>query len=505
MSNLPAESEGRMAAVEASAVLVDARSYYRAFYRAALRAKRSILIAGWQFDTDAVLLRGDDARETELPVALLPFLAALCEREPDLRIHVLAWDYSIAYAFEREWLQELKFAVSTPSRVRFEFAPHPSPTGSHHQKFAVIDGAIAFAGGMDLCDERWDDRGHEAHDPLRRSADGAPCRPNHEVQAVVTGEAAAVLADVFRERWFDACGETLGVVPPNRELALEFSRDELGETAELPLRATRVAVLRTAVASDASVDRQILRALERAIASAERLVYVETQYFTSRSIARALLARLGDATKPKLEIAVVIPRVADSSKEAFALGGTQHMVLGALEEAARATGHELRFLCSVADDSDPDSSATFIHSKVVIVDDRVLVVGSANMTERSMGFDTELALLWEAEGDARLESDIRRVRMSLLAEHAHRPIDELKSATSLMAALDAWLVPSSSRLRTCHFERSAPEVIRSMIFDPGGPHAVEPEPLSAEDRERFRRGGGKALRELTRRSAPPGE
>jgi phospholipase D1/2 len=390
MTSVLAEAGGRIATVDASAVLVDACAYYRSFYRAASGAKHSILLAGWQFDTDAALLRGEDASGAELPVELLPFLAALCERTPELRIFVLAWDYSIAYAFEREWMQELKFAISTPAQVRFEFDTHPNPTGSHHQKFVVIDGAVAFAGGMDICDERWDDREHAPNQPLRRNADGEPSRPNHEVQSVVTGEAAAVLAEIFRERWLAACGELLELPAPNAALAAEFAETELGERADLPLRASHVGVLRTNPARDGSVDRQILRALQAAFAQAERFVYIETQYFTSRSIAQALLSRFYDEAKPKLEVVIVLPRVADSTKEAFATGDTQHMVLGALEAGARATGHELRFLCSVADDADQVSGATFIHSKVVIVDDRVLCVGSANMTERSMGYDTEL-------------------------------------------------------------------------------------------------------------------
>jgi phosphatidylserine/phosphatidylglycerophosphate/cardiolipin synthase-like enzyme len=504
MTGVLAEAGGRLARVEASAVLVDARVYYRAFYRAALGAKRSILLAGWQFDTSVSLLRGDDARRAELPVELVPFLSALCEREPELRVHVLAWDYSIAYAFEREWMQELKFALSTPERVRFEFDRHPNATGSHHQKFAVIDGAVGFAGGMDICDERWDDRDHAPLQPLRRNTSGEPCRPNHEVQAVVTGEAAAVLSEIFRERWLGATGDVLALPAPRPELAVAFARSDLGAHAELPLAASHVGILRTNVASDGSVDREIFRALRAALLGAEHLVYIETQYFTSRSVAQALLERLYDTSKPKLELVIVLPRVADSGKEAFAVGETQRMVLGALGAAARATGHPIRFLCSVADDAERQTGATFIHSKVVVVDDSVLCVGSANMTERSMGYDTELSLFWESDGDAALERDIRRVRASLVAEHAHRSLDEIEAAPSLVAVIDPWLASSSTRLRACQFEPTPPNVVKSMIFDPGGPHTVTvPEALSPDDRERFTRGGGRAVADLVRRSLPP--
>jgi len=167
-----APNVGRTAPVAASAVIVDAKAYYKAFYAAARLARRSILLAGWQFDTEAVLLRGGDAREADLPVMLLPFLTALCERTPELQIHVLAWDYSVAYAFEREWLQDWKFALDAHERIHFEFDRHPRPTGSRHEKYVVIDGALAFAGGADICDERWDDPEHAADNPLRKKRRG---------------------------------------------------------------------------------------------------------------------------------------------------------------------------------------------------------------------------------------------------------------------------------------------------------------------------------------------
>src|SRR5688572_11424666 len=63
----------RHARVEQSAAIVDARSYYRAFYRAALGAERYLFVAGWQFDSEVALLRGPDAEGAPLPLKFLPF------------------------------------------------------------------------------------------------------------------------------------------------------------------------------------------------------------------------------------------------------------------------------------------------------------------------------------------------------------------------------------------------------------------------------------------------
>ena len=65
----------------------------------------------------------------------------------------------------------------------------------------MIDGDLAFLGGIDLCESRWDDRRHLARNPPRISR-GRPQKPYHDVQAYFAGPAVAgTLTDLFRERW----------------------------------------------------------------------------------------------------------------------------------------------------------------------------------------------------------------------------------------------------------------------------------------------------------------
>lgn len=471
-------SEGRhyyrRAEVEQSAVLVDARSYYRAFYQAALRAERYVVIAGWQFDSEVALLRGPDAENAPLPVKFLPFLSSLCARRPELQIYLLAWDFSLVYALEREWMQRLRFAVGVPDGIHFRFDTHPLPRGSHHQKFVVVDGQVAFVGGMDICDSRWDDRRHSPCDPLRVDVAGDPCRANHEVQAAVIGAAALDIAELFRTRWQTACGEELVLPAPPDAKASRFDLSEIAAGEVLPIGAREVFISRTSIEQGGTPVCEIRTAYTDALRSAERFIYAETQYFTSRSITAAVLERLRDGTRPKLSIAVVLPRGADSTKERFALGEAQDAVLGAIEETALAEGHDLAFFCSVAD----DDTATFIHSKVLIIDDAFLTIGSANLTERSMGADSELALVWRSNGDAALAADIARIRASLLAEHAGRDPAELSRFDNVMDGIRTWIAEGKTRLRVCHYEPVAANPLKTAIFDPGGPLTLpETEPL----------------------------
>ena len=192
-------------------VIVDAADYYRAFHAAALRARKYILVSGWQFDRGVKLLRGTDAVGRGKQVQLVKFLDRLCERTPSLRIYLLAWDFHMVFALEREWMQRLWFHYATNKRLVFRFDDAEAAGGSHHQKFVVIDGEQAFLGGIDLCESRWDDRAHRSENPLRRSR-GRPSKPYHDLQAHLLGpQVAGVLRELFVDRWSRTAGDALTI------------------------------------------------------------------------------------------------------------------------------------------------------------------------------------------------------------------------------------------------------------------------------------------------------
>ncbi|HOP35750.1 MAG TPA: hypothetical protein PL090_05450, partial [Syntrophales bacterium] len=87
---------------EASGLLVDARDFYGAFFRAALGARQYILMAGWQFESRVRLLRGTDEKAMGGDSRFLPFLTSLCEKNPDLHIYILAWDFTFLFSLNRQ-------------------------------------------------------------------------------------------------------------------------------------------------------------------------------------------------------------------------------------------------------------------------------------------------------------------------------------------------------------------------------------------------------------------
>lgn len=401
---------------EETGVLIDASDYYRAFYHAACKARRYILLMGWQFDSEVRLLRGEEAEHTPLEVRFLPFLEALCERTPQLEIYILAWDFGAVFSREREWFQDFIFDWSTNERLHFRFDSVHATGATHHQKFVIVDGTIAFSGGMDICSNRWDDRYHLKDNSERTDIEGSIYGAYHDIQSYCTGPVVTALLHLFSRRWLDSGGETLEFPSVHRKIPLE--------TAEaFPLPTHRVAVSRTQARVDGIGQKgihEIRRLFIDAIMSADSLIYLESQYFSSFTIYGTLIARMKASDRPQLKIIMVLPDRLPFTEELF-LGLPQMKMLNTLQQVAEKTGHCLRVYSSTEMEDEGTRRMTFIHSKLLLVDDRFLTVGSANATNRSMGLDTELNVSWEAAdpaGEPELVSAIRGVRTSLLAEHA---------------------------------------------------------------------------------------
>lgn len=452
-------------AVERAGALVDARDYYRAFYRAALTARRQLLIAGWQFDSTVELLRGSDRVDAAGPTQLLPFLEWLCEKNPELEIYILAWDYSLVFALEREWMQRVIFDWMTCERIHFRFDANHPVGASHHQKLVAIDGRVAFVGGVDLCEGRWDDRLHLADNPLRQNHDGTRQKPYHDVMAHCSGPIVESLVRVFESRWLLAGGAPL-------EVAVHEAGPPPTFEDSLPIGCVEAAISRTvpAAADGAASVEEIRQLYCAAISAAEELIYIETQYLTSSVVRDALIARFRTPGRPRVLVAILLPEAGDTPKESYVLDSAQNRLLLALAREAGANGHDLRAFYSRGVLAGEPQRSTFIHSKILIVDDRLLSIGSANCTNRSMHVDSELNLVWEC---AQANDDVSRLRASLLSEHAGVAYDRaLERRFGLVARLDR-LVAQGSRLRPRPISENPrdlePRLLRERAFDPDRP------------------------------------
>jgi phosphatidylserine/phosphatidylglycerophosphate/cardiolipin synthase-like enzyme len=190
---------------------------------------------------------------------------------------------------------------------------------------------------------------------------------------------------------------------------------------------------------------------------------------------------------PPLDIVIVLPQKSAGFKERISIGVYQARILERLGKVAAETGHRLGIYYSAAPGKDGDLPV-FVHAKVLAVDDRFLLVSSANLSNRSMGFDTELGLAWEAPQP---NESLRYARVSLLREHCG--LDEgLVDNLGLVDQLDALARSEQHRLRLHH--RNADEkpgrwlshlIPDETMFDPDDPQSMKealPEPQTWLDR-----------------------
>lgn len=407
----------RIARAGRVAFLVDGADYFAAFAASASRSRHSILAAGWDMDSRTRLFQDD--RPRDLPVELGSFMDAIVSRRRGLHAYLLNWDFHAIFAFDREALPVIKWELNTHRRLHFHLDGNHPVLGSHHQKIVAIDDAVAFAGGLDLTESRWDTPEHRVPDPRRVTSGGESYPPFHDVVMAVDGEAAASLGELFRERWRRATGKRLR--RPTRPEGDPWPPDLAPS-----LENARVGIARTRPAwGDEPEVREVEALFLDSIAAARRFLYIENQYLTSHSIGTAIAARLQEGDGP--EIVIVLPRVCSGIFEETTMGVLRSRLLRRLRDADRFG--KLAVYCPVPD-GDPDGNVN-VHAKVMIVDDALVRVGSANLTNRSMGLDTECDLAVESGGDAKIEEAIASFRARLVGEHLG--VDPGKVAQSIAA------------------------------------------------------------------------
>lgn len=442
--------------------LIDGQAYFDAFVDAVEQAENCILIAGWDIDS-RVALRRENYMERE-SYCLGSFLNRMAAGKRNLHIYILAWDFAMIYAFEREPAPVFKLGWQTHRRVHFAMDGRHPLDSSHHQKIVVVDDRIAFVGGLDLTRNRWDTPEHKVNDARRTNPGGAPYDPFHDVQLLVEGEAAADLGDLFRTRWERATEKILK--PPK---ATEKHDTVWPIKAPPDLQNVTIGISRTIPAHQ---DWQEVREVEslylKAIASARKYIYIENQYLTSSAIGKALASRLQEKDCP--EILIVLPKRSPGWLEERTMTVLRSKLIGRLRQADQ-NGRLGIYYPDIQSLSD---GYVLVHAKVMIVDDNLAIIGSANLTNRSMRVDTECIAALEAAGDPIVEAAISGLRGALLGEHLGitpgEAVQALHVEGSLFRVVEK-LGDSGRTLKPLKEENNVPDVLFSFseIADPERP------------------------------------
>ena len=399
----PGRNCWRVEPAQRAAVLVDGQGYFSRLEAALRSAQRSIVILGWDFD-GRIRLRPEASEKDSPPLGWL--LRSLVETRPDLEIRILVWSVAVVHApgastpllFGAEWQDH--------PRLRLKLDTQHPLYAAHHQKVVVVDDRIAFVGGMDLTVRRWDTPRHALDDPYRLDPEGKPYTPVHDVQMVVDGEAARAVGELARDRWRVATGEDVPAVgdldgdPWPAGLSPDFTSISVAIARTLPAWGEQPGVTEAASLTIA------------ALAAAERSVYIEAQYMTAPAVGEVLAERLHAPDGP--EVVVLMTRESRGIAERFVMGSNRDRLIRRLRNADRHGRLRVWYPCPAAPDG--GRHQVMIHSKLIVVDDRFLRVGSSNLNNRSIGLDTECDLAIEAQTE-RERRAIVDIRDRLICEH----------------------------------------------------------------------------------------
>ncbi|MDB5524494.1 MAG: phospholipase D/Transphosphatidylase [Rhizobium sp.] len=420
----PMDNCWRVERADEFAILIDADIYFAAARSAMKAAKRSIFLVGWDFNARVTL--GHPDMHDEGPKGVGDFLLWLAKRNPDLEIRLLLWNpgffsswakvANVPYLLRWKWNRQITVKLD---------GKHPVGS-SHHQKILVIDDSLAFCGGIDVTTDRWDTRGHLDDDSKRVRPNGTPYGPWHDASSYCIGPAARALGDLCRERWEAAGGRKLRPVQQHTEFpsvkgAIAFGKVDLAISRTSPTYGERQRIV------------EIERLYIAMIMSARKFVYAESQYFASRAVAQAIAKRLAEPDGP--EFVIVNPVKSDNWLGAIAMDTARARLR---ESMLRHDPHgRFRMYHPVTAKGEP----IYVHSKLMIIDDEMLRVGSSNFNNRSMRFDNECDVAFEARGSEALRSSLRELRADLLAEHlgvgVQSVINAIEREGSVIAAVDA--------------------------------------------------------------------
>ncbi|KAJ4956605.1 hypothetical protein NE237_013388 [Protea cynaroides] len=401
---------------------------------------------------------------------------------------------------------------------------------THHQKTVIVDAEagynkrkiIAFVGGLDLCDGRYDTPRHDLfrtlqtvhrddyHNPnFTGPTAGCPREPWHDLHCKIDGPAAYDVLTNFEERWRKA-SKPHGIKKIKKSyddalLRLERIPDIIGalDTAyqsENDPETWHVQVFRSidttsvkgfpkdpreatsqnlVCGKNVLIDMSIHTAYVKAIRSAQHFIYIENQYFIGSSYNWSQNKDIGANNLIPMEIAlkiankirlnerfavyIVIPMWPEGAPTGtagqrilFWQNKTMQMMYETIYKALEEVGLEntntpedyLNFFClgnrealdgnGIPVIRNPTAENTpqalsqksrrfmiYVHSKGMIVDDEYVILGSANINQRSMegSRDTEIAMgayqplhTWAVKGSNPC-GQVYGYRSSLWAEH----------------------------------------------------------------------------------------
>ena len=267
---------------------------------------------------------------------------------------------------------------------------------SWHQKFSVIDQAVTFVGGMNVKATDWDTSAHEVYDPRRMTYESTyddrvavlneeaePTQgPRKDYVLRIAGSAARDSADVFLRRWDYQIAQGAEF----SENASSFSID----TAALPEQGDTLVQI-TATMPTPFAENAILETWFNAFRNAQDYIFIEDQYFRIPYLTDELIARMN--ARPNLRLVVITKPINEWTD-----GGCYwtYETVRELQSLfpSRFFLFQARSFDTVVTWGIDETESRFIdmdvHSKMLIVDDQFMSIGSCNKNNRGVIYEGEI-------------------------------------------------------------------------------------------------------------------
>jgi phosphatidylserine/phosphatidylglycerophosphate/cardiolipin synthase-like enzyme len=363
-------------------VLIDGAEALPRIAAAIAGARSYVHIAGWHVTPGFGLTRDTDA----LPLREL--LASVAQRA-DVRVLLWAGAPFRAFTPTRADVREVRDELVRGTRVQCALDAYERPMHCHHEKLVIVDGEIAFVGGIDLTSLAGDRFDRHPHDV--RGGIGW-----HDVGTCVRGPAVADVDAHYVARWAQVTGEQVAPCSPPAEAG-----------------PTTLQVVRTVPEKVYDFlprgQFRILEAYLRALRSARSLIYLENQFLWSPEIVRVLADKLRNPPSDDFRLVLLLPARPNNGADD---------TRGQLSVLVEADDGAKRFLAATLHScTGRVSGPLYVHAKVGIVDDAWLTIGSANLNEHSLFNDSEMNVV---VCDPRIA---RETRLRLWAEHLDQPAD----------------------------------------------------------------------------------
>jgi phosphatidylserine/phosphatidylglycerophosphate/cardiolipin synthase-like enzyme len=370
-------------------LLVDGAEALARIVEAVRSARSHVHLAGWHFDPSFRLGQaGPTLRE---------LLADAAER---VEVRVLAWAGAPLPLFhpDRREVRKACGDLVRGTHISMGLDAKERPFHCHHEKLVVVDDEVAFVGGIDLTrlgGDRLDSSDHERRDGIGW----------HDSAVRLEGSVVADVARHFLMRW--------------RAVAHDEAH-EPGEQGGMLQDGVEAQFVRTVPEQLYDGCRQgewsILESYLRALGSAERLVYLESQFLWSPEVSFVLAEKLRNPPRDDFRVIALLPAHPNNGAD------DSRGQVGLLIDADRKSGDgTTRFLACTLYQPDRGGKPVYVHSKAAVIDDAWLTVGSANLNEHSLFNDTEANVVVRDPGLA------REARLRLWSEHLERPREEIES------------------------------------------------------------------------------